>query len=217
MEYTGISMIDYCPDRISEKLILGLPGVSGQQKMAPSVRFSGDRLPDPGLSRQSSVLILLFPQNGSWGTVLIERTLFGPHAGQISFPGGKQDHDDQSELLTALREANEEVGVKQDSIKILGQLSKLFVPNSNFWISPFIAWVDFVPDWQPNPSEVKSIITVTLSDLFDDSNKKRKTLSRNGVHIDAPYYDIHGHMVWGATAMIISEFETLLKRNTPIS
>lgn len=211
MESTGISMIDYCPDKVRERLSLGLPGATGQQKMAPSVRFSGDRLPDPGLSRQSSVLILLFPQNENWATILIERTLVGPHAGQISFPGGKKDSDDQSELFTALREAHEEVGTKPDSVKILGRLSQLYVPNSNFWISPFIGWVEFMPDWKPNPSEVQSILLVTLQDLFDDSNKKRETIFRNGVHIDAPYYDINGHMIWGATAMIISEFEDLLK------
>ena len=211
MEFTGISMIDYCPEKVQERLSLGLPGVEGQQKMAPSVRFSGDRLPDPGLSQQSSVLILLFPQNGTWGTIFIERTQIGPHAGQISFPGGKKDPGDKTELSTALREAHEEVGVQQDSITILGQLSKLYVPNSNFWISPFIGMVDLIPNWQPNPSEVKSILTVNLPDLFDDSNKKRKLLVLRGISIDAPYYDVSGHMVWGATAMILSEFETLLK------
>ena len=179
--------------------------------MAPSVRFTGDRFPDPELSQESSVLLLLFPLNGTWSTIFIDRTHFGPHAGQVSLPGGKQDPEDDSELDTALREAYEEVGVRSDSIEILGQLSKLFVPNSNFWISPFIAWVDHQPIWKPSPSEVKSIITISLPELFDDSNKKRKELIRKGIQIDAPYYEVNGHMVWGATAMIISELETLIK------
>jgi len=217
MESTGISMIDYCPDIILERLNVCLPGVSGQQRMAPSVRFSGDRMPDPGLSQQSSVLILLFPQNGTWSTVLIERTMLGVHAGQISFPGGKRDPDDQSELFTALREANEEVGVSPDSVRVLGKLTELYVPNSNFWINPFIASIDYLPEWQPNPSEVKSVIMVSLPDLFNDSNKKQRVLSRSGLSIDTPYYDINGHMIWGATAMIISEFEVLLKQDTATS
>ncbi len=204
-------MIDFHPECIRQKLDLGLPGVSAQQKMAPSVRFSGERLPDPGLSRQSSVLILLFPYNNSWGIVLIERTQVGIHAGQMSLPGGKQDSDDKTELDTALREADEEVGVNRDTIKNLGSLSKLYVPNSNFWISPFIAWVDYAPSWQANPKEVKSIVAVALPELFDDKHKKTKIFFSHGKQIEAPYYDVNGHMVWGATAMIISEFEVLVK------
>ncbi len=211
MEYTGISMIDFHPEKVRRKLELGLPGVTGQQKMAPSIRFTGDRLPDPDLSKQSSVLILFFPMNGSWGIVFIERTPFGPHASQISFPGGKMDKEDQSELDTALRETYEEVGVQIDSVRVIGQLSKLYVPNSNFWISPFIGFVDYIPNWKPDPKEVKSIIEIAVNELFDDSNKKQKLLTRKGTQIDAPYYDVHGHMVWGATAMILGELEDLLK------
>lgn len=210
MVYTGISMIDFHPQFVKKKLESGLPGLKGQRKMAPSVQFSGEKLPDPELSRESSVLILLFPKNGSWGIVLIERSHFGPHAGQISLPGGKKDQEDNSDLATALRETHEEVGVQTESIEVIGSLSKLFVPNSNFWISPFIGWVDYIPEWKPSPSEVKSILTVSLKDLFDDKNKKKKTLNRKGISIETPYYDVNGHMVWGATAMILSELEAVL-------
>jgi 8-oxo-dGTP pyrophosphatase MutT (NUDIX family) len=204
-------MTKFHPDTIRKRLLNGLPGESAQRIMAPSVRFTHDKLPDPQLSVESSILIILYPLKGSWGTLLMERTKIGPHGGQISFPGGKKDPEDNSNEETALREAYEEVGLDTDSIDILGCLSKLYVPNSNFWINPFIGFTERAQKWIPNPTEVKDLIPVKLETLFDDGIKKRKIISRNGVEIDTPYYDVKDHFVWGATAMIISEFETLVK------
>lgn len=211
MDYTGISMIDFKPEMLIRKIESGLPGEKAQKKMAPSVRLDTAIRHDPNNSKDSSILIPLFPYNDSWGTVLIERTQVGPHGGQISFPGGKRDPGDLHALDTALREAEEEVGLDRESVSVLGQLSDLYVPNSNFWISPFIGLVANLPEWKLNPAEVEKIILVELNALFDFKTKKRRVFFKNGIAIDAPYYDVEGHFVWGATAMIISELEDLVR------
>lgn len=210
MVFTGISMIDFHPEQVIKAIQKGLPGAASQKLMAPSVRFTGQKLPNPELSKQSSILILLFPQEANWTTVLIERTPFGPHGGQISFPGGKKDDADKSEYDTALREAQEELGVPREDVELIGQLTRLYVPNSNFWISPFIGRLDYEPDWIPDPKEVQSVITVPLKDLFLPANKQIANIERRQIQIRAPFYDVQGHQVWGATAMIISELEALL-------
>jgi 8-oxo-dGTP pyrophosphatase MutT (NUDIX family) len=211
MEFTGISMIDINPDNIYKRLSCGLPGERAQKKMSPSVRYTNSKPPDPKYRKESGVLILLYPDGNDWATVLMERTVIGPHGGQVSFPGGKKERDDPTIEYTALREAKEEVGVRIEDVQILGSLTKLFVPNSNYLISPIIALATTKPIWIINPIEVKSLIPVKLKYLFDDTIKKTRIISRNGVEIEAPFYDVQGHFVWGATAMIISEFETLLR------
>ena len=203
-------MINFHPDFLAQRLADGLPGPPAQQKMAPSVRFDGRQWPDESLSKESSVLIPLFRMDNGWSTLLIERTSLGPHGGQISFPGGKRDPGDENLMMTALREAEEEVGLPPSKVKIVGQLTRLYVPNSNFWIYPFIGLVDDFPDLKPNPEEVACLLQVRIDSLFDPCNKKSKEITRNGTRILAPYYDVRGHFVWGATAMILSELETLI-------
>lgn len=211
MEFTGISMIDQTIiQHLQEKIKNGLPGRPAQERMAPAVRFNGRIWPDPALSRDSSVLISLFQDKGMWTTLFIERTPYGPHGGQISFPGGKRDPDDQSLMDTALREAHEEVGLDPSRVHVIGELSRLYVPNSNFWIHPFVGLIDHPETWTCNPLEVIQVIPVPLDDLFNQQNKLTKDFRRNDVHIHAPCYAINGFHIWGATAMIISELEVLL-------
>jgi len=212
MVYTGTSMIELNFESIRNRLASGLPGETAQRRMSPSVRLTKVQQPVKGESMESSVLITLFPTSGGLGTLLMERTKIGPHGGQISFPGGKMDLQDINTEQTALREAQEEVGLEAKDVEIIGSLSRLYVPNSNFWINPFVAIIKTEPKWIPNADEVSSLIRVDLEYLFSNSIKKRRELQVNGFQIDAPYYDVHGHFVWGATAMIISEFESVCLR-----
>ncbi len=193
------------------KLKGNLPGKEAQEIMAPTVRFQGNKFPNPDLSKPSGVLILLFPSVGDWSTVFIKRTSFGLHGGQISLPGGKMEDNDIDIKATALREAMEEIGSDPFKIKVIGQLTPLHVPHSNFRITPFVGFLEEVPVLQQNEREVQAIIRIRLTELFDMKNRGIKTFNRSGNTIQAPYYNAKGHVVWGATAMIISEFEALVE------
>jgi 8-oxo-dGTP pyrophosphatase MutT (NUDIX family) len=112
---------------------------------------------------------------------------------------------------TALREAQEETGVLPDTLSIIGQLSPLYVPASNFCIYPFVAFSSVRPVLQPDPIEVAELIEVPLSLLLDPTIRKERTryLNNYGERL-VPYFDVYGHQVWGATAMMLEEFLTLL-------
>ena len=197
-----------------EKVLCGkLPSVFAQQKMSPTLRFIGKGFPeDSTMAIKSAVLILLFPEGNSLGTVFIERNKYpGAHSGQISFPGGKHEREDNSLMDTAIREAKEEIGIDPEEIRIIGSLTKLFVPVSNFLIYPYIGLIDKKPVFIPEPKEVNSIIEIGINSLFDPANKKSKLIKKNDFSILAPYYDAKGHHIWGATAMILSEFYEILK------
>ena len=172
----------------------------------------------PATARQACVLLLLFPKAGEWHVLLTERTSSDNpnmrHSGQISFPGGKLEADDVSLEACALRETHEEVGILQNSIKIIGQMTDLYIPVSNFQVFPFLAWTDSTPQYFPQISEVQDVIEVPLSILQNSKNIKMKDIRINDELIlkDVPYFDVYGHTVWGATAMILSEFLSLLKQ-----
>ena len=200
--------------KISNTLKENLPGLTSQLKMAPSVRFSGNGFTENSdKAVKSAVLFLLIPDLISYSTVLIERNIYpGAHSGQISLPGGKYEQSDLSLEVTALRETHEEIGVSRDKIKILGSLTKLYIPVSNFIIQPFIGLLEDDPVFTPEPKEVQSIIKINLNKLFSKENRKIKTFSRDEHSITAPYYEANGFHIWGATAMILSELGDVLKR-----
>ncbi len=209
MVFTGISMIDELVGLLTKRLEKGLPGAAAQIKMAPAGRSLNS---DSSISPQnSSVLILLFPVGKELKVVLIKRTDVGLHGGQMSLPGGKQDSSDSSHEETALRELSEEVGINPRHVKIITGLTPLFVPPSNFIIYPFIGVIDYSPVFIPNPEEVEEIITVSINDLISSVGTMNYT-GQDGVRISGvPCYNVNGHTVWGATAMILSELEELLK------
>ena len=192
-----------------------LPGLPAQLRMSPPGRVV--TLPTGATAREAGVLVLLYPVQGELHFVLTRRNeRLGNHSGQISFPGGRREHGDVNIATTALREANEELGILNAGIEIIGELTELFVPPSNFVIHPVIAFAAQTPAFTPQPDEVAEVIEVKLMRLLDPSIKctvPRSLLSLNGQVVMAPAYRLAGHDVWGATAMVLSEFETLL-RNT---
>jgi len=212
MAFTGISTIDVLAGQLVDGLKRALPGESAQQLMAPSVRSDPGILFDPASARPSGVMILLFPDSrGFINTVFIERSRDGgPHSGQISLPGGRREPGDRDLLETALRESEEEIGVRRSLVTSLGSLTPLYVPNSGNLIHPFIGWLSVEPDLVPDPHEVASIVMVPIESLYDPQNRKVARMERKGLMIEAPYYNAAGHVLWGATAMIMSEFEVLL-------
>lgn len=214
MGFIGIFMTESHIPGIKKALGGKLPGREAQYRMAPLLRPPGNINYDGSRSKPSGVLVLLFPGDDGLSTAFIERTQGGPHGGQISLPGGKREKGDPDLTFTALREASEEIGINPGNVELLGLLTPLYVPHSNYCIQPVIGYHKGKPDFSVNPVEVDEIVIVSLKSLFSPENKKTMTYRRAGTLIEAPYYDANGHTVWGATAMIISEFEVLITSGT---
>lgn len=187
-----------------------LPGSDAQLKMAPSMRriAAGD-----SPLKDGSVMILLYPYKKSIHTLFMKRAEYeGVHSGQISFPGGMYESKDINLENTALRETQEETGIPANSLQVLGQLTTLHIPVSNIKVYPFVAALKERPVCKPNPGEVDYLIETKLEDLVNPLNLKSKTLTIIGNTVQTPYYDIVGDHIWGATAMILSEFLEIAMR-----
>ena len=166
--------------------------------------------PTPGAGK-AGVLILIFPRKGDLSTTLIKRTEYpGPHSGQISFPGGKTEKTDSSQIGTALREAAEETGIDSSQISVLGTLTPLYIAVSNIEVLPVVGYADRQPDFIIDPMEVEYLIHISLEGLTGNSLKTEKKLSINGITINAPGFEIQNEFIWGATAMILSEFTEIV-------
>ena len=167
-------------------------------------------------SRQAGVLVLLYPENDELCFVLTRRTdTLRGHSGQISFPGGRRDSGDRTFVDTALRETCEELGLCDPDVTVLGELSSIYIPPSDFEVFAIVAALDYPPSFQPNPDEVAEVFAVPLSALVNDAFKRIEKWPFNGVQVDVPYYAFNGHKVWGATAIMLSEFEARLRAVLP--
>jgi 8-oxo-dGTP pyrophosphatase MutT (NUDIX family) len=194
-----------------------LPGHDGQAKMAPQPPAGSkiNRWVVPEDCREAGVLLLLYPgvtnSDSELHIALTRRTEYpGAHSGQISLPGGRREGN-ESLQSTALRDTREEVGVLPNTLQIIGRLSSLYTPPSNFCIHPFVAFSFTYPKFQLDPKEVAELIETPLSFLLDPTVHKEETwyFEKYGKR-RVPFFDILGHKVWGATAMVLSEFLTLL-------
>jgi 8-oxo-dGTP pyrophosphatase MutT (NUDIX family) len=192
----------YNKDAWIEILSTKLPGEQAQLRMAPTFR---GHIASLNLAKEAAVLALLYPSDGRLHLVFIKRNEYdGPHSAQISFPGGIREEGDLSLEDTALREAREEVGIDGE-IEVLGKLTPLHIPVSNFMVYPFVGWMTFTPLFHPDPSEVQYVVEAALEDLLDLSNRDSETLFHHDMPIEAPYFRIGKEKIWGATAMILSE------------
>jgi len=190
-----------------------LPGQDAQAIMMPTLsdksRFSLEAKKD---AREGGVMILFYQKDGSLHFPLIQRPDYdGVHAKQMSFPGGKKDAGDESLTVTAIRETEEEIGVEASKIEVIGSLTELFIIASNFNVLPAIGLINEVPNFFADEHEVDEIIEVKLADLMDDEKQKETPLTiLQGITINAPYFDLNNKVVWGATAMILSELKQIL-------
>ncbi|CAL2103195.1 CoA pyrophosphatase [Tenacibaculum sp. 190130A14a] len=191
-----------------------LGGLNSQFKMAPKMRLKySEEIIKNKNPRNAAVLALFYPDNNNHTRFLLtERASYnGTHSAQISFPGGKYDQIDQNLTETALRETFEEVGVKSDNIEVIRQLSEAYIPPSNFLVAPFIGVTHEAPTFIPN-NEVATVIEVLVSDLLNDQNLTSKNMSTSYMNnIDVPCFKLNNYIVWGATAMMLSEIKDLLK------
>ena len=201
-------------DILKKEILKGLPGTKVQWEMASSDRMirKFPRLPGED-ARVAAVLILLYPYNDSIHTVLMQRHDYnGVHGGQISLPGGKQEAMDKSITETAVREANEETGVNKEAINLIGTLTPLFIPVSNMIVTPVVAWTNEKPVFNHQPEEVVFLFDADIKKLLNSSSVKTKPMDIHGEIINVKYFDYEGNVIWGATAMILNEFLTLINR-----
>jgi 8-oxo-dGTP pyrophosphatase MutT (NUDIX family) len=203
-------------DILTREIGHGLPGWEAQIKMIVPERGKPDiDLIEKRNPRRSSVLVWLYPRAGEIFTRLILRAEYpGVHSGQVAFPGGTWEETDKSLWDTALREAGEEVGLPKEKITKIGELSPVYIPPSNFWVQPFIGISEsFIPP-VIDSAEVQKAIDMNIQLLLEPSLKEEKVIFHNSSKSEqkTPYYNIQEYTVWGATAMILSELEELLRR-----
>ena len=203
-------MTENWKERLASELKKPLPGVDAQLRMSPEMRRPVS-VEYP--LKNAGVLILLYPHMDQIYTVFIKRTEYeGVHSGQVSLPGGMFEEKDGSLMNTALREANEETGIDISSVAIIGKLTPLHIPVSNVNVYAFVGVADSRPDFVHNPAEVQYLIEESLDELLNEVNHKTRVMTLFGNEVIVPYFDILGNHIWGATAMIISEFAEIAKK-----
>lgn len=164
--------------------------------------------------RLGGVMILVFNKENKAHLTLIRRPEYdGVHSGQIAFPGGQKDDTDKDIGETALRETFEEVGIRISTGKVLGQISQVYIPPSKFLVTPFVAVLDEYPVFKKDDFEVAEVLEVPVSVLFDKAIIKQGNVDvgSQGMKMKVPYFDIFGHKVWGATAIMLSEFKAIMQ------
>ena len=160
--------------------------------------------------KKAAVLLALFNKNNEWCFPLIKRPMHERnHPGQIALPGGAKE-DDEKLNYTAIREAFEEVGIKTESVDIIGKLTPLPVPVSGYLIYPFIGILKKEPKWILNEDEVDELIITKVSELVNADNYYSETWELHGNKVEVPHFRINDHVIWGATASVLSEFIDLI-------
>ncbi|WP_342663236.1 CoA pyrophosphatase [Salinimicrobium terrae] len=165
--------------------------------------------------KQAAVLSVFYPgKSGETRFVLILRKTYrGVHSNQVGFPGGRVELDDRDLAHTALRETEEEVGIPQHEVEIMREMTRLYIPPSNFWVHPFMGVMKKTPRLIPQEEEVESVLEITLEEFMSESCLVKETLSTSyAKEIEVPAFLLNGHVVWGATAMMLSEMKEILKQ-----
>ena len=200
-------------NKLLARLKLPLPGSLAHEPLRATPlgiikpKFDHQLPPKPG-----SVLVLIYWENGRLKFPLTKRPEYlGAHSGQVSFPGGKAEPNENA-IETALREAEEEIGVLPKQIQVLGKLSQFFVIPSNFMVTPVVGFCHSKPIFVPQASEVTRIIEGDLEELIsNDAIRSKEIVAAKIYNMLAPHFEIEGEVVWGATAMMLNEFRMIVR------
>jgi 8-oxo-dGTP pyrophosphatase MutT (NUDIX family) len=199
--------------QLQQQLGQPLPGAGAHRRLMPEIRRRYPAIPDLSAAMPSSVMALFFEQANDIRLVFIQRPHYnGVHSGQIAFPGGRAEKCDADNCQTALRETEEETGISAKDIKVIGQLSDLYIPPSNFLVYPFVGYLTHEPHFVPDPVEVQELFTVKLDDLLQPDAIKMRTVTGADYTAEVPCFFIDNRIIWGATSMILSELIEVIRR-----
>jgi 8-oxo-dGTP pyrophosphatase MutT (NUDIX family) len=191
--------------KLKGSLSRGLPGEASHASMEALSAAYLSLKPDQH-TRRSAVLMLLYPfKNQVYFPLILRPAYNGFHSGEVGFPGGRYELTDKDLIHTALREANEEIGLKLQDDKILGTLTEIYIGPSNFLVLPVLGYIPSKPDFIPDDREVASILEVRLDQFREPHHIGTSQIPIPGEMVTTPHYIVDGHKVWGATAKIISE------------
>ncbi len=196
---------------------LSLPAQVSQLKMSPPFRLELIEMSKDKMKRanRAGVMALFYPDKRQQTklVLILRNTYNGVHSGQIGFPGGKFQPNDVSLEKTAIRETSEEIGIPEQSIEIIKKLTEVYIPPSNFYVQPFFGIIKDTPTFNKQDDEVEEIIEVLLNHLFNEVNVINTSVETSyKIKVEVPAYKLNGHIVWGATAMMLSEIKDLLKK-----
>lgn len=195
---------------------LNLPGEVSQFKMSPPFReelaeANKEKMKN---AKQAGVMALFYPnkEGETFLILILRKTYKGVHSAQVGFPGGRYEDDDPDLEYTAVRETYEEVGVKMETIQVLRPMTKIYIPPSNFTVSPYFGITKETPKFIKQDEEVEDLIEVSLTHFLDETNVVEVgVMTSMEVELEVPAFALNGHIVWGATAMMLSELKDLLK------
>jgi 8-oxo-dGTP pyrophosphatase MutT (NUDIX family) len=193
-----------------------LPAEPSQLKMSPPFREvlkekQKHLIKD---AKMAGVMALFYPNSMQQThlVLILRKTYKGVHSAQVGFPGGKLEISDCSIKDAAIRETFEEIGVPKNNIEVLRELTQVYIPPSNFFVQPYIGISRITPNFIKQDDEVEDILEITLNDFINDKNIVAKTVSTSyNKEVEVPAFNLNGQVVWGATAMMLSEIKDLLK------
>jgi 8-oxo-dGTP pyrophosphatase MutT (NUDIX family) len=193
-----------------------LPAEASQFKMSPPFRNELINSYKEAMknAKRAGVLAMFYPNatNETHLALILRKTYRGVHSAQIGFPGGKYEDEDKTLKHTAIRETWEEIGVPEHQIKVIKQMTEVYIPPSNFYVQPFIGIAQNTPKFIKQDEEVEDIVEVSLAHFLDENNVCNKLVATSyTAKIEVPAYELNGHVVWGATAMMLSEIKDIIK------